>query len=216
MVSKRQVLLVDDHPVVRVGLRMLLEGSEAFAVCGEADSASSALAQAEDLRPDLIVLDLRLGGRDGIELVEDLIAAHTSARILVYSSLDETAHARRALRAGARGFVGKSRGLEEVEKALQRLDRGEYAFSESVQQGLLAEAAGGRTGNPLEGLSNREFQIYLLIGEGRGTAEIAAELSLSMKTIGTYRERLKNKLVLDSAQNLEQSARDYVRQGAKG
>lgn len=213
MTSKRRVLLVDDHPVVRVGVRLLLENSEMFEICGEADSAPSARAQAEKLLPDLIVLDLRLGGRDGIELVEDLQAAHPAAHILIFSSLDESAYARRSLRAGARGFVAKVKGLEVLETALQKINRGEYAFSDLVHQSMLADAAGTKKGNALDELSNREMQIFCLIGEGRSTAEIAADLNLGMKTIGTYRERLKNKLNLQSAQNLEQSARDYIRQG---
>jgi two-component system invasion response regulator UvrY len=213
MQTKCSVLLVDDHPVARVGLRFLLEDHDAFCVCGEAADVKSARQLVEELRPDFVVLDLRLGGRDGVELVEDLIAIHPAARILIFSSLDERVYAGRTLRAGARGYVTKARGVEEVVGGLEKMARGDYAFSETVQHALFAKAAGGGPGDPLEGLSDREIQIFRLLGEGRGTAEIADELSLSMKTIGTYRERLKEKLNLGTARSLEQSAQAFVRDG---
>ncbi|MGH8048003.1 MAG: response regulator [Chthoniobacterales bacterium] len=213
MQSKYSVLLVDDHPVARVGLRFLLEEHEAFFICGEAGDAASAKRLVANLLPDMIVLDMRLGGRDGTELVEDLLAIHPAARILIFSSLDEITHARRTLRAGALGFVAKARGVEEVGAGLERLARGEYAFSAAVQRTLFDDAAGRGVSGPLEALSDRELQVFRLLGEGRGTAEIAQELHLSMKTIGTYRERLKDKLNVESARNLEQRARAFVRQG---
>jgi DNA-binding NarL/FixJ family response regulator len=213
MQTKCNVLLVDDHPVARVGLRFLLEEHEFFVVCGEAGDAAAACRLVEELLPDFIVLDMRLGGRDGTELVEDLLAIHPAAGILIFSSLDELAYARRTLRAGARGFVEKSRGIEEVAVGLGRLARGDYAFSEQVQRALFSDAAGCASGDPLGDLSDRELQVFRLLGEGRGTAEIARELHLSMKTIGTYRERLKDKLNLETATNLEHSARVFVREG---
>jgi DNA-binding NarL/FixJ family response regulator len=213
MQTRGSVLLVDDHPVSRMGLRFLLDGREPFHVCGEAGDVISARRLAAELRPDFIVLDLRLGGRDGAELVEDLLEVHPRARILIFSSLDEMTYARRTLRAGARGYVTKASGVEEVGAALERLARGEYAFSDAVQRAIFAEAAGGGGRDPVDALSDRELQVFRLLGEGRDTAEIAGELRLSMKTIGTYRERLKGKLNLESARNLEQHARAFVRQG---
>jgi DNA-binding NarL/FixJ family response regulator len=209
--DKAKVLLVDDHPVALAGLRLLLEPHAAFHVCGEASDARSARRLAEELQPDFIVLDLRLGGRDGIELVEDLSAAHAAAQILIFSSLNEEHYAKRALRAGAHGFVTKERDLDEVRAALERLARGEYAFSAAVQRAMFAAAAGGGAkGDPLDGLSDRELQIFQLLGEGRTTAEIAHRLHLGVKTIGTYRERLKDKLQLKTARELEESAREFV------
>lgn len=213
MPAQRSVLLVDDHPVTRLGVRLLLDHHESFVVCGEASNVDAAKRLTEELCPDFIVLDLLLGGRDGPELVEDLLAIHEGTRILVFSSLDEVPYAKRALKAGARGYVRKACGLEEVGASLEKIARGEYAFGEIVQRTLFEEAAGGKARDALGGLSNRELQIYRMLGEGLGTADIAADLRLSMKTIGTYRERLKNKLNLQTAQSLEQSARDYIRQG---
>jgi len=214
MPSKLRVLLVDDQPVARVGLRLLLDRSPDFEVCGEAANVLAAHRFTESHQPDCIVLDLVLGGRDGVEMIEDLLVAHPAARILVFSSLDEMVYARRALRAGARGYVEKSRELEEVGIALARIAAGDFAFSARVSRAIFASSSPGSFPEPFEQLSNRELQIFRLLGEGRSTADIAAELSLSIKTVGTYRERLKNKLGLHSAQSLEQSAARYLQEGS--
>lgn len=203
------VLIVDDHPIVRMGLRLLLEDVPTFSVCGEADSVAHAKQLATELHPDFIVLDLVLGGRDGTELIETLLALHPGTRILVYSSQNESTYARRCLRAGAGGFVAKSAGLARVREALELIARGEIAVSEEVQRALVREFAdSGRdpAHSPLEVLSARELQVLRLLGDGHDSRSIAAELHLSMKTVGTYRERLKLKLGLDSARELERYA----------
>jgi DNA-binding NarL/FixJ family response regulator len=155
-----------------------------------------------------------LGGRDGTELIEDLLVAEPALRILVYSSQPEQPWARRALRAGARGYVAKSCGLDEVRRALGRLAVGELHVSDAVQRSLVSDYAAGRTGrSPLDELSDRELQVFRLLGTGLGSAEVAAELRLSMRTVGTYRERLKNKLGAQSARDLERCAEEFVRTG---
>jgi len=209
MSAKRSVLLVDDHPVALAGLRLLLEKHRLFRVCGEARDVTAARHLVGELQPEFIVLDLRLGGRDGIELVEDLHALHPAAQILIFSSLDEERYAKRTLRAGARGFVAKDRELDEVRAGLERLAGGDYAFSTLVQRALFDAAAGGGAADPLEELSDRELQIFRLLGEGKSTYDIAEGLHLGVKTVGTYRERLKEKLKLKSARELEDAARDY-------
>ncbi len=213
MHAKLRTFLVDDHPVIRVGVRLLLGDSEQFTVCGEAGDVASAQRLVEELLPDLIVLDLLMGGRDGPELVEDLLTIHPGARILIFSSMDEMTYAKRVLQAGAKGYVMKAQGLEMVAAALEKISRGDFAFSEAVQQLLFASAANGKAGDPMNSLSNRELQIFRMLGSGQSTADIAAELHLSVKTIGTYRERLKDKLNLHSARELEKSAQDYIRKG---
>jgi len=216
MAAKLSVLLVDDHPVVCMGVKLLLEGSEQFEICGDAGDVATTRRLVIDLRPDLIVLDLVLGGRDGLELVEEIMELHANARILVYSSQDEMVYARRVLRAGARGYLMKSAGLEAVELALKALAKGECYVSDTVQRSLVHELVRNprRAGlSPLEELSDRELQIFRLLGSGLSSADIATELHLSVKTIGTYRERLKNKLNYQSAQALEQSAATYVQSG---
>ncbi len=216
MAAKFTVLLVDDHPVVCMGVKLLLEGSEQFEVCGDANDVIKTRRLVSELRPDLIVLDLVLGGRDGLELVEELMDLQPDTRILIYSSQDEMLYARRALRAGARGYLMKSAGLEAVELALKTLAEGECYVSAVVQRSLVHELARNprrADASPLEELSDRELQIFRLLGSGLGSAAIAAELHLSIKTIGTYRERLKNKLNCQTAQALEQSASAYVQHG---
>jgi DNA-binding NarL/FixJ family response regulator len=216
MGAKRTVLLVDDHPVVCVGVRLFLESSAQFEVCGEAGDVATARRLVEQLQPDLMVLDLVLGGRDGIELVEELAILHPPVRILIYSSQDEMQYARRALRAGARGYLMKSAGLEAVGEALAALARGENSVSAMVQRSLVQDLVGHKKkalSSPLEDLSDRELQIFRLLGTGLGSAEIAVELALSIKTVGTYRERLKNKLNLETGRDLERHAENYIRQG---
>lgn len=214
MHAKRRALLVDDHPVVRVGLRMALEDSARFAIAGEAGDVATVHRLVEELLPEIVVLDLMIGGRDGPELIEDILALHSEALILVFTSMSEASYAKRTLRAGAHGYVTKSQGLAAVVAALDRICLGEYAYSHAVQQSLLADAARPALADPTKDLSNREMQILRLLGVGLGTAEIAAELHLGLKTIGTYRERLKNKLNLHSARELEEMATSYVRQAA--
>lgn len=166
----------------------------------------------EMLRPDYILLDLVLGGRDGIEMIEDLLVLQPKAGILVYTSLSEKTYAKRALRAGARGYVMKSSGFEELTGALRVIAGGELFVSEAVKRTLIEQCAGA-TGTALDKLSDRELQIYRLLGAGMDSAGIAKELCLSMKTVGTYRERLKNKLGLQSARELERNAESYVASG---
>lgn len=206
MTAQYDVLIVDDHPIVRMGLRMLLEDSPIYGICGEADSVALARQLTSELRPDIVVLDLVLGGRDGTELVETLRVLHPGVRMLVYSSQNESIYARRCLRAGASGFVAKSAGLERVREALELIARGEIAISEELQQSLLREYATGATTSPLDLLSSRELQVLRLLGSGHDSRAIAEHLHLSMKTVGTYRERLKLKLGLDTARKLERYA----------
>ncbi len=199
-----------------MGLRMLLEPTAKFVVCGEAANVAAARQMAEELRPDFVVLDLLLGGRDGMELVADIAAAHPAAYILVYSSQDELRHARRALQAGARGYVNKEAGLPEVLTGLEAIARGELHVSAAVQRSLVSEVARGNSAgvrDPLDNLSNRELQVFRLLGSGMDTDAVAVELKLSAKTVGTYRERLKDKLGLGTARELERCAEEFVRSG---
>lgn len=210
------VLIVDDHPIVLYGLRFALEQQTRFAVCGEAGHAESARVMARDLRPDYIILDLVLGGRDGLELVRDLAGMLPASRILIYSSQRETPYARRSIDAGARGYVSKSEGLEVVVKALDVIAGGEIFIGEGLRRQLLDDfvatgnADGGQAGTVL---SERELQVLRLIGDGRTLSQIAIELGISTKTVGTYRDRLKTKLGIDNVHDLSFWARsDAYRQ----
>jgi DNA-binding NarL/FixJ family response regulator len=205
MSNAHSVLLVDDHPVMRAGLALMIEQAQELSFCGEAGTPAEALDLAEKLTPDLVVLDLMLGGRDGVPLIGDLLAAHPAARILVYSSLDETVHARRALRAGAAGYLMKSENLDAVRAALLTIAAGKRAMSEAMRDMLAEESLGGP--QPVEDrLSDRESQVLRLVAEGFTLGEIAKELNLSVKTIGGYRERLKIKVGVDTARELAKRA----------
>ncbi|MGH8046585.1 MAG: response regulator [Chthoniobacterales bacterium] len=203
------VLLVDDHPVMRAGLAMMLDRAPEFSLAGEAGTAAESRELIAKLHPNLVVLDLMLGGRDGVPLIAELLALHPPARILVYSSLDETTYARRALRVGAFGYLMKTENLDAVREALLAIAQGRRVMSESIRESLVAESLGGPE-PALDRLSDRELQVLRLVGEGFTLSEIAKELNLSVKTIGGYRERLKIKVGVDSARELAKRAAGFL------
>jgi two-component system invasion response regulator UvrY len=215
MSEAARVLIVDDHSIVRFGLRQILDQEAQFSVCGEAASPAEAKRQVEDYRPDFAIFDLTLGGRDGLGLLRELHDLLPAMRMLVYSAQPELVYAPRAFEAGARGYLMKDAGIERIPEALTALQRGERYASDAVQRAMFQSAAGGRSPLPasLESLSDRELQVLRLLGTGLGTAEIAASLSLSMKTVGTYRERLKLKLGAEGALQLERRAAEFIRTG---
>lgn len=189
------VLIIDDHPIVLAGLRMVLEVDPRFVICAEAASAAAACEAAGRLLPDLMIADLALaGGNDGIELIRRLKAAAPDTRILVYSSSDEREYARHAIAAGARGYVSKSAGLQRVADALTRIAAGAIDIGPAVGQ-----VQG-------DSLSRRELQVLDMIGEGHGLTAMAHKLGVTVKTVSTYRDRLKIKLGLDSARMLDRYA----------
>jgi DNA-binding NarL/FixJ family response regulator len=211
MPEKSRVLIVDDHPIVRAGVRLALRGHPTLEICGEADSVNAALTLAEQQKPDALVLDLHLGGRDGIEMVGRMRELLPHAKILVFSMNSEDLFAKRALRAGANGYLMKEGGLEELQHALGRILAGEVYVSQRMNSRLLNSVARGDSeDDPLSELTDREMQIFLLLGGGKTTGQIADELSLSVKTISTHRENLKTKLGVDSAAELVRKAVAYV------
>ncbi|MGH8046039.1 MAG: response regulator transcription factor [Chthoniobacterales bacterium] len=202
---------MDDHPIVRAGVRLALRGYAEFEICGEAASVNAALAMAEEKKPDVVVLDLHMGGRDGIELVERMRELLPAAKILVFSMNSEDLFAKRALRAGANGYLMKEGGLEELQRALGCIMEGEIFVSERMNTRLLSAVARGESEEgALASLTDREMQIFLMLGDGKTTGQIAEELSLSVKTISTHRENLKVKLSVDSAPELVRKAVAYV------
>ncbi len=210
-----RVLIVDDHSIVRFGLTQILAEDPRFTICGEAASAVEARRQIERCRPDLAIFDLMLGGRDDLGLLRELHDRCPAVRILVYSAQPELVYAPRAFQAGACGYLMKDAGIEAVPEALQALLHGERWASDAGQRAMFQAAAGGRPpAGELAGLSDRELQVLRLLGSGLGTAEIAESRSLSIKTVGTYRERLKTKLGADNALQLERRAADFIRTGS--
>lgn len=211
--SAGHVLIIDDHPIVLYGLRFLFEGHDRFSVCGEAGDPETACVLARELRPEFIVLDLALGGRDGIDLIRDLASACPETRILVYSSQNEWRFARQALQSGAKGYVAKSEGLPVVEEAIGVLARGETFVSAGLQRKLLEnflDLDRSFDRDPVEQLSGRELQVLRMIGGGAATSAIAEALNVSTKTIATYRDRMKLKLGVTSLRALEEVARSYA------
>jgi DNA-binding NarL/FixJ family response regulator len=205
----RRVLIVDDHPIVRQGLRQIMEHEEDLMVCGEAETVPDAMAAVRDLRPDVVVADLSLKQGDGIELVRDVRAHFPQLPILVLSMHDEVIYAERILSAGANGYIMKQAASEQFLVSLRRVLDGGIYVSESVGNSMIKKiAAGGAftTGNPVDRLSTRELQILHMIGKGMSTRETAQSLNLSIKTVESHRQRVKRKLNLSTGAQLVQYA----------
>jgi DNA-binding NarL/FixJ family response regulator len=210
--SKYRVLVVDDHPIVRQGLALLLDQEPDLLVSGEAEEVQSALAAIADSRPDVLLLDISLPGPDGIDLLKTIRSTDPDLPVLVLSMHDEATYAERALRAGANGYIMKQEATENVLVALRRILRGEMYVSDRVANTMLrqiASGAGKPSQAPIARLSDRELEVFRLIGEGHGTRQIAEELHLSVKTVESYQAHIKEKLALQSARDLVQRAIEW-------
>lgn len=205
-----RVLIVDDHPIVRRGLRDLLEDETDFVVCGEAASLADALWAEHQHEPDLLIVDLALNGRDGLELIQQLRATDRDVPVLIVSMLDEKLYGARALRAGAHGYVMKSTSDRGILEAARHVVEGQPHFGEIVWHQLREADAQA----PMDDLTNREMQVLRLLGEGLAPREIAQQLNLSVSTIENYRERLKKKLGLDNSRTLQRFAIRWVHDGS--
>ena len=212
-VRRRRILLVDDHPVLRRGLASLIESEPDLMVCGEAATYQAAVDAIQEAQPDLVIVDLSLDGRDGLDLIKQVKATHPHLPTLVLSMHDEELYAERCLRAGARGYVTKDQLDETVTVAIRSLFAGETYMSEKLKARLAIKFVAGQTlekNSPLQVLSDRELQVFRLIGGGHTTREISKALQLSIKTIETYRENLKRKLDVPSGAALVQRAVQWV------
>jgi len=201
----KRILLIDDHPVVRKGIAGALNAEDDLEVCGEAGNASAAKDAVSKLEPDLVVMDLSLGKDSGLELIKDLKAMHEDLAVLVVSIHDESLFAERVLKAGALGYINKQTALDHIVEAVRVVLRGKIYLSPEMSNRLLYQmASGSKPGgdSPLERLSDREMEVYRMLGEGKGTREIAKNLHLSMKTIETYREHIKDKLNLKDSNEM--------------
>jgi DNA-binding NarL/FixJ family response regulator len=216
---RRTVLLVDDHPFMRAGLAQLIERQPDLAVCGEAGDPTEALRAVGKSKPDLILTDLTMPGRSGLEFVKDLLAAEPTLSILVVSMHDEAVYAERALRAGARGYIMKEAGGEALLAAIRRVIGGEVylspRMSTRILEGLSARKPRGST-SPIEQLSDREFEVFQLIGQGKSTRDVAEQLHLSSKTVDVHRSHIKEKLGLkDSTALIRHAVRWVETQGVE-
>ncbi|MHC4647465.1 MAG: response regulator transcription factor [Planctomycetota bacterium] len=195
--KKRRVLIVDDHPIVRDGLGTLIDHERDLEMCGEADDAQDALRVIAELRPDVAIVDLTLKNSDGLELTKSIKAQYSGLPVIILSIHDESVYAERALRAGAQAYLMKEVASENIIKAIRTVLAGEVYVSDEIAKKFLRKAAGGKAeqaGTPTEILSDREFEIFNLIGEGYKTSQIARRMHLSVKTVETYRGRIKGKL----------------------
>ncbi len=208
-----KIIIVEDHPLMRKGLSLTLEAEMDFTVCGQFADAESALAQVGVLEPDLAVVDISLPGMSGLELIKHLQAQKPDLKVLVVSRHDEALYAERALRAGAKGYIMKLEAADVIVKAARRVLRGGIYVSEEVNERLLMGMATGRRElgeSPLELLSDRELEVFEMTGRGLGTRDIAERLHLSLKTVESYRARIKTKLNLSTAAELMQHAVQWV------
>ncbi len=217
--QRKRILVVDDHPLMREGVGKWIERAPDLEVCGEAESASQALSLVEKLKPDLVLTDISLTGRSGLELTKDLRVLQPELPVLVLSMHEESLYAGRALRAGARGYVMKRAGGDHVVEAIREVLQGRVAVSPEMATHLLEEYSGRRAHSrrvPLPNLTDREFEIFQLIGEAKSNREIGEQLHLSTKTVETHRMNLARKLKVKSTAELLRFALQYVEREASG
>ncbi len=209
---KSKIFVVDDHPIVRQGLGLLINREPDMIVCGAAEEAQSALRAIPGLQPDVLVVDISLSGPDGLELVKTIRTRDANLPILVLSMHDESIYAERALRAGANGYIMKQEATEKVLVAIRRILRGDVYLSDRVSSKMLQNYVRGSSTareSPVADLSDRELEVFRLVGEGHGTRQIAEELHLSVKTVETYQAHIKEKLSLRNARELVQHAIEW-------
>ncbi len=211
-VTKKQIFIVDDHPMMRDGLRQLIGNEPDLEVCGEADDGPEALQQIDALKPSLAIVDITLRTTSGLELIKDLHIRRPDLPVLVVSMHDESLYAERVLRAGGRGYIMKQEGGKKLIEAIRRVLEGRTYVSEKMAANILDIFSGRRldTSSPVEKLSDREFEVFQLIGLGLSTKEIAGRLHVSVKTIEVHRVNIKQKLNVQTAPELIRFAVRWV------
>src|ERR1700686_1294266 len=206
---KKRILVVDDHPIIRQGLALMLNREADLVVCGEAEDATGAMLVMASARPDVLIVDISLNGPDGLDLLKNIRTTHPALPVLILSMHDESIYAERALRAGANGYIMKQEATEKVLVAIRRILNGEIYVSERIANKMLKHYITGASSlknSSISDLSDRELEVFRLIGEGHGTRQIAEELHLSIKTVESYQAHIKDKLSLRSARELMQHA----------
>jgi DNA-binding NarL/FixJ family response regulator len=216
--GQQRILIVDDHPIFRKGIAMLLEHEPDIVICGEAETAAQALGLVDQQDFDLVIADISLKDINGIELVKSLKALRPHLPVLVLSMHDESLYAERALRAGARGYLMKQAPPDQVVSAIRRVLRGELYLSAAANLLMLNSFVAGRSSSKssVEKLSDRELEIFELLGQGRGTSQIAHDLCLSVKTIEAHRSHIKAKLGITTAPELVRAAVEWLTRRNRG
>lgn len=207
------VIIIDDHPLFSRGLAQLIETQDSFKVSGMAKNRNEALELLGKVTPDLAIVDLNLGQEDGLELIKDIVIIHPKTKILVLSMHDERFYAERALKAGAKGYIMKEEAETQVIDAIKTVVKGEIYLSEAEKKRInndISQEASKESFDLISTLSDRQLQIFTLIGKGIGTVEIANKLNLSIKTIDTHKENIKAKLHCASSGELRQMAIEWT------
>ena len=211
--GRMKIMIVDDHPILRKGLSMVINQEPDLVVAGEAEDASAALEMIDSIMPDVVIVDLSLPGVDGIELIKTMKLRYKDLPALVVSMHDESLYAERALREGARGYIMKQEAVENVLIALRKVLHGEIFVSDKITTKMLETLISSDAksmSSPMDLLSNRELTVFRLIGQGFKTRQIADKLHLSVKTIESYRSHIKEKLKLDTGTELMKYAIQWV------
>ncbi len=211
--KKIKILIVDDHPIVREGLAARIARQQDLMVCGEAEAVTDALELVKTERPDLVIVDLSLKSGQGLDLIKRIHACSANTKTLVSSMYDESLYAERALRAGALGYVNKQEMSEKIIEAIRYVLDGKIYLSPTMTERLLQRAVGGPpqlVQSPIGTLSDRELEIFKMIGQGKTTRSIADQLHLSIKTVETHRENIKSKLDILNAAELSREAVQWV------
>ena len=211
-VARKRIFIVDDHPMMREGLRLIISNEPDLEVCGEAEDAPAALQAMEKLLPDLALVDITLRSGNGLELIKDLHCLAPGVPVLIISMHDELLYAERVLRAGGRGYIMKQEGGKKLMLAIRQVLSGRTYVSEQISARILDVFSGRRTtpGASVESLTDREFEVFQLIGRGIGTKEIATKLKISVKTVEVHRVNIKQKLNIGTAPELIRHAVRWV------
>lgn len=213
--AKKTILIVDDHPMMRDGLRQLIANEPDLEVIGEADDAPAALRAAEELKPDIAIVDITLRESNGLELIKDLQIRAPKIAVLVLSMHDESLYAERVLRAGGRGYIMKQEGGRKIIEGIRRVLAGGAFVSDTVSARILDSFSGRNHNKPsgVESLTDREFEVFQLIGQGLSTSEMADKLHVSVKTIEVHRVNIKTKLGVPTAPELIRFAVRWIESG---
>lgn len=218
MGANKKIYIVDDHPLMRKGLAMTLEKEVGFELTGQAESAEEAMNEILKLKPDVAIIDISLPGMNGLELVKNLLHQMPGLKILIVSRHDEELYAERALRAGAKGYLMKLEAVDVLVQAINQILNGGIYLSNKIGNKLLMKLATGnnaKSDNPLDQLSDRELEVFELTGKGLSTKEIGEKLHISVKTVESHRANIKDKLQIDTANELMRHAVRWV-EGTSG
>jgi len=211
--KKVKILIVEDHEIFRLGIKELINHEPDLAVCAEAEDVDTARALINAFQPDMVIIDITLKKSNGMDLIKEINSYHKTMKMLVLSMHDELLYAERSLQAGAQGYIMKQETSKSIVKAIRHILQGNIYVSDNIMSNLLNRVRTGQDTfekSPVENLSDRELEVLRMIGQGRSTGEIADEMNLSVSTISTYRERIKEKLQLKNSAELVRYAVHWV------